>query len=267
MKAHGYTVGVLCALAVALVVSFSIIYPTASAQSLQRIFSAANEAYFRGDHAAAAEGYESLVRAGVNDPDVYYNLATARAQAGQLGKAILYFERALRLNPGDEAAEKALAACREALGKRLADEKGEALVRARPPLTEALVRPLSENLLSSLVLLFDLLLFGSLVALRFASREAVRVGLGVAAPLFGLLLLLSGAGLLVKSEAFEQGRAGVVLTDEAPLREGPDPRAKVRGQVLEGQGVRILGREGGYLRVRIAGGDEGWLQQGDAEGI
>lgn len=273
MTARRYAVRllVLTGLLGVLTVSLSMVYPVASAQSpaqsLQRIFSAANEAYFRGEHAAAAEQYEALVRAGVKDPDVYYNLATARAQAGDLGKAILYFERALRLDPGDEAAEAALAACREALGGRVADRKGEAMVRARPPLSEALVRPFSDGLLAWLVLLFDLLFFGSLVALRFAVREPVRVGLGVAAPLFALLLLLSGAGLLVKSEAFEQGRAGVVLTDDAPLREGPDPRAKVRGRVLEGQDVRILGSERGYLRVRIAGGDEGWLKQGDAEAI
>jgi tetratricopeptide (TPR) repeat protein len=251
----------------ALAVFLSTVYPVASAQSLQRIFSAANEAYFRGDHAAAAEQYESLVRAGVNDADVYYNLATAQAQAGQLGKAILYFERALRLDPGDEAAEAALAACREALGKRLAEKKGEALVQARPPLIEALVRPLSENLLAWLVLFFDLLLFCSLVALRFAAREPVRVGLGVAAPLLGLLLLLAGAGLLIKSEALEQGRAGVVLVEDARLREGPDPRAGLRGRLVEGQGVRILAREGGFLRVRIAGGNEGWLAAGEAEEI
>ncbi len=267
MSARGYAIASLLAGAVALAVSLCVIYPTASAQSLQRVFSAANEAYFRGEHVAAADGYESLVTAGVNDPDVYYNLATAQAQAGRLGKAILYFERALRLNPADEAAEKALAACREALGRRLADRKGEALVKARPPLAEALLQPFSENALGWLVLIFDLLLFASLVALGFAARESLRVALGVAAPLFGLLLLISAAGLLVKSEAFEPGRAGVVLVDDAPLREGPDPRAKIRARVLEGQDVRILQGESGYLRVKTAGGDEGWLRQSDAEGI
>ena len=64
-----------------------------SAQSLDRLFAAGNEAYFRGDYARAAANYERLVEAGVHDPDVYFNLATANARSGRYGRAVLFFER------------------------------------------------------------------------------------------------------------------------------------------------------------------------------
>ena len=216
----------------------------AAAQSLQAIFSSANQAYFRGEWAAAARQYQTLVKAGVQDPDVYYNLATAHARAGNYGYAILYFERALKMRPGDPDADQGLAAAVNALGRKRAEKEGEATVRTRPPLAEALVRPFSEELLAWLLLGFNLAFFGVLIAFRFATREATRVGLAIAAPLLGLLMAAAGAGLVFKSEALKEGRAAVVLREEAPLREGPDPRAQVRASAVEGQPARILQREG-----------------------
>lgn len=237
--------------------------PRAQAQSIERIFSAANEAYFRGDLKRAVEQYERLVDAGVHDPDVYFNLATAHARLGQLGRAVFYFERELWLEPGDEAAEQELAQARAVLGRRRAERDGQAMLQARPPLVEALVRPLSADLLAGWLLAFDVLLFGLLLLRRQAKREAVRLGLTISVPLVGLLLLASAAGLLVKTEAGKDGRAAVVLRDGAELREGPDEHAQVRAAAHEGQAARLLRREGNFARVQLEAGERGWMQKQD----
>jgi tetratricopeptide (TPR) repeat protein len=238
-----------------------------SAQSLERIFSSANEAYFKGDFASAVKNYEKIVQAGMRDPDVYFNLATAYARVEEYGKAILFFERTLKERPGDNAAEAGLAACRTLLGKRLAEKQGEAMVQTRPPLTDALVRPFSENLLAWLLLIFDLSFFIVLVARRLSERESLRIGLGIAAPLIGLLLIVTTAALLVKSEALKEGKAAIVLKEDASMREGPDPRAQARGKAYQGQAARILEGESDYVRVRLANGSEGWMEKADVEAI
>jgi len=237
------------------------------AQSLQRIFSSANESYFQGDFTSAAKHYEKIVEAGVRDADVYFNLATTYARLGEYGKAILFFERSLRIEPGNDAAEAGLTACRNLLGKREADKAGEAVVQTRPPLSDALVRPFSENLLAWLVLLFDLAFFLLLIALRVLQREAWRIGLGVATSLLGFLLVITSGGLIVKSEILKQGQAAIVLKDDAWIREGPDPRAQTRGKAQQGQSARILERETDYVRVRLSGGSEGWMKRSDVEAI
>ncbi len=245
----------------------SLLCSTVCAQSLQRIFSSANEAYFQGDFASAAKHYERIVEAGVRDADVYFNLATTYARLGQYGRAILFFERSLRADPGNDAAEAGLAACRNLLGKREAERAGEAVVQTRPQLVDALVRPFSENLLAWLVLIFDLAFFIVLIAFRVSQREAWRIGLGVAASLLGFLLVITSGGLIVKSEVLKQGRAAVVLKDDAWVREGPDPRAQTRGKAQQGQAARILEREADYFRVRLSGGSEGWMKKSEIEAI
>ena len=97
----------------------------AAAQRTASIFEAANQAYYQGDYATAAEGYRLLVESGIDDPDVAFNLATSYAQLGQYGRAIRWYERTLRLAPGDDEAEHNLAEVRRALGQRQAEAQGE----------------------------------------------------------------------------------------------------------------------------------------------
>lgn len=245
--------------------SFLISSPT-SGQSIERIFSSANEAYFKGDFDSAIKQYEKLVQAGIRDPDVYFNLATAYARKGKYGKAILYFERCLKADPGDETAEAGLAACRTILGKRQAESKGEATVQTKPPLSTALLRPFSENLLAWLLLVFNIAFFSIIIAYRFIKIESVRIGLGIAAPLLVILLLLSGASLVEKSEMLKEGQTAVI-TQNSSIREGPDPRASIRAQAQEGQSARILDQEEKFVKVRLGNGQEGWMNRSDIEKI
>ncbi len=235
----------------------------AHAQSLIELFSAGNQAYFQGDFKHAAGYYQRLVDAGVDDPDVYFNLGTACARNGELGRAILYFERAERLSPGDTDAAQALATARAALGKRRAEAQGEATVETRPPVAEALVRPYRESTLAGLVLGLDLLFFALLFGRRFLLSETLRNSFAISAAVAALSLIAAAGALAQKSGAFDEGRAAVVLRDGAEVREGPDPRARSRAQAHEGQSARVLRRDGSFLRVRIGGGAQGWMQDRD----
>jgi tetratricopeptide (TPR) repeat protein len=235
----------------------------ASAQSLPRIFTAANEAYFQDDLEGAISGYRQLIEAGVDDADVYFNLATAHARRNELGHAILYFERALWLRPGDAGIEEGLATTRRLLGKQRAEREGEATVRTRPPITEALAGPFTADALAWLLLALDVLVFGLLLVRRRLPGETARLAVTVAIPIAALIGLATAGLLAVKLDAFEDGERAIVLTDGAPLREGPDARAKVRQEARQGQRARVLAGEHGYLRVRLPGGSSGWMKDND----
>ena len=239
----------------------------AHGQSLSRLFSAGNEAYFRGDYATAVEHYQQLLAAGVRDPDVYFNLATAHARSGDCGRAILRFEQSLLLDPGHEAAESGVRRCRSALGRQRAQREGEATVQARPPLHEAAVRGTSENALAVVALVFEVLLFGLLFALGRARYETLRVGLGIALTIAAVGLVATGSGLIAKSGAWTRGDPAIVLEENVPLREGPDPRALSRSRGRAGQAGHILRREGRFRYVRLANGREGWMEASHIEGV
>ncbi len=236
---------------------------SARAESLESLFSEGNAAYFHGDFATAVKRYEALERAGVRDPDVSFNLATAHARLGHLGYAVLGFERALWLRPGDEGAEEGLLAARAELAKRRADREGEAELQTRPPLTEALARPFSPDALALALLILSALLFACLTGLHLARKPSQRIAVAVAAPLTGLLFLLSAAGLAVKLEVLRDGYAAVVLREGAELREGPDNKAVVRKQAHEGQPARVLRSDGNHSEAQLDTGSRGWMETKD----
>jgi len=60
-----------------------------------------DNAYVRNDYAAAIQIYESLLKTKGEAADIYYNLGNSYYKMGDMAKAILNYERALLLNPGD----------------------------------------------------------------------------------------------------------------------------------------------------------------------
>ena len=62
----------------------------------------ANTAYINGNFHSAAEVYEEILSRGVSSVKLYYNLANAYFKEDRIGKAILYYKRALRLAPGND---------------------------------------------------------------------------------------------------------------------------------------------------------------------
>jgi hypothetical protein len=239
----------------------------ARAESLQDIFRSGNDAFFRGDFVHAGERYQRLVDAGVRDPDVDVNLGLAQARDGELGRAILSFERALRLRPGDSETETALAMARAAAGKKRADKQGEALVETRPPLAEALVRPYRENTLAVLGLVFDVLFFAFLLARRRGLSDSVRTGLAIAATVAGLGCAVTLGALFIKRGGDREGEPAIVLREGAELREAPDPRASARARAHEGGSARVLAQDGSFVRVRTATGSLGWMSMDDVSTV
>ncbi|MFO0711949.1 MAG: tetratricopeptide repeat protein [Sandaracinus sp.] len=231
----------------------------AEAQSFDTLLSQGNEAFFRGDYVTAAARYEALEEAGVDDPDVHYNLGASYARQGLHGRAIVELERAVRLRPSDEGARAALDASRSIVGRRHAEREGEAVVEAGAPFGEALFSFLSEDALAIVVLVLVLALSGCLLALFFVTHERARIGLGVAAPLLLVLLATTGLGLLSRRGAFAAGPTAIVVHDDAALREGPREEASVRARALEGERAEVLTRDGAWARVRLGGGREGWV--------
>lgn len=68
----------------------------------ERLWDRANTAYINGDYHRAVVLYEEILSRGLSSVKLYYNLANSYFKEDRLGKAILFYRRALRLAPGSE---------------------------------------------------------------------------------------------------------------------------------------------------------------------
>jgi tetratricopeptide (TPR) repeat protein len=61
-----------------------------------------NNYYAKGQYKEAAASYQKLVNEGYQSAEVYYNLGNAYYKLGNIASAILYYEKARLLSPGDD---------------------------------------------------------------------------------------------------------------------------------------------------------------------
>ncbi|MDF1564712.1 MAG: tetratricopeptide repeat protein [Deltaproteobacteria bacterium] len=222
------------------------------------LFRRANDTFLSGAPAEAARLYTLLVEAGFGSADVHYNLGTAALKAGDLGVAVLAFERALRADPGHEDARANL----EAALERNVDEVVGA--DEGPPFFERLARrlpvaPIAWGFAGAWVLLFGGLLLRRLQRLRGLATTAAVLG--------GVASLLLGAALADLYWYRETVHRAVVTAPAVSVRKGPAPRFETAFEIHQGLVVRALEADGPYLRVQLANGLEGWVRRTDVEPI
>ena len=74
----------------------------AYASDPDKLWDQANTAYINNDFPTAISLYETILSSGRQSGKLYYNLANAYFKEQEIGRAILNYNRALRLNPGNE---------------------------------------------------------------------------------------------------------------------------------------------------------------------
>jgi tetratricopeptide (TPR) repeat protein len=77
--------------------TLAILLATSAAAQSDTEFTKANQAYAQGHFKEATSGYEALVRSGQWSANLFYDLGNAYFRAGDFGRAILNYERALAL--------------------------------------------------------------------------------------------------------------------------------------------------------------------------
>jgi tetratricopeptide (TPR) repeat protein len=227
-----------------------------SRASLSEVFEAANVAASQGDQARAVSGYQTLIEAGVRDADVYFNLATAYAQSEDYPRAILNYERALVLDPNDDKTKENLRQAEKSLEERRAEAEGEATIQRGASIGDAVYGFFSEDVLAYLVLGTNFCLFACLGWAWAVRRRNIR--LIALMTVSGALLAFSSLGLAVKAGALRDGPRAVALAERVVLREGPDERARARGEARGGDRVLVVGADGDFVKLRVIHGLEGW---------
>ena len=257
----------------------------ARADRLDDAFKLGNDAYLRGDYAAAISAYEHLQQEAVVSPELTFNLGNAYFRHNQLGPAIWAWERTLVLDPDHEDARYNLEQARRLASRRVQDKLEGA---EREPAWIRLVSLLSPGTETwAFVGLY--LGFFACLALALRARHRARNAIltepgdggaegqasgagatatdtatatwGVLAGSFGLAALCAAALLFGRTE-LERTPYAIVLPDAASVKEGADSNYRTVFDVHAGLRVRIEERDQGWARVRLANGLEGWLPDG-----
>jgi len=225
------------------------------------LYNQANGLYHDGQFEAARDRYRQVADYGVEDPRLFYNLGNAHFKAGELGRAILWYERALRLAPRDGDIEANLQFANLVKQDR-EPEEGNVVWDF---LIHAFFFPsLNELCISFSFLLMVLFILG---VRRMRSRTGISAGGVVLIVICIGLVILDGVYLGVRIHHQVTVEEGIVVADQGTARSGPGEEQTTVFVVHEGTKVRIARRQGDWMLVRLSNGLGGWLPGSVVEAI
>ncbi|MFZ4425918.1 MAG: tetratricopeptide repeat protein [Saprospiraceae bacterium] len=213
-------------------------------------------AYRQGNYEAAAAAYETLLHLGYRDPALQYNLGKCYRQNGQKGKAILAFERALRLKPGDAAIKTALRQVRAELTDQLSEQEGFFLLDAI-----RYIAPDKWALVAIIALWTGFALW--MVGRRPGRKRLMRVLAGGSTTVAILALTCAWYTDFMENDP----RQAIVTREVVTIFRAADPRSPEVRQIHEGTKVCIDDEIAPWMKIRLENGDQGWINRKDIERI
>ncbi len=226
------------------------------------IFQQANEAYLANNFNKAIELYEQVSALGFQSFELEYNLANAYFRQGNIGKAVLHYERALLLNADDEDALYNLSIA-------------TAQLEGREQLPDFFLTKWWKNMkmalgstawsIIAIVLLW--IGIGGLGLWQLGKTRDLRK-MGFIVGLACLVLSLLPFGLAWSRASFEKStKLAIVIADSPSLKSAPDQAGSEIFQLQEGEKLQLLDHLGGYWQVRLSNGEKGWVAENDLEEI
>ena len=223
----------------------------------------ADSAYAQGHYQQAVKDYEQLLKQGVS-AELYYNLGNSYYRMDEMPRAVLNYERALLLSPGDRDIRFNLQMARSKTIDKITPESEMFFVtwyRSLVNLTsvDGWAR-LALVALALAIVLALLYLFSSPIWLR-------KVGFFGA---FGLLLLFIVANFFayVQKQSFVARSGAIIMSPAVTIKSTPAKQGTDLFILHEGTKVEITdGTMKQWKRIRVADGKEGWLETSQIEVI
>ena len=233
------------------------------AQTSAEHWEAGNSAYIEGNYDKAIEEYTAILNGGEYSMKLYCNLANAYFKAGAMGKAILYYNKALRIAPSQEDIRHNLALAEAQTKDRIAVIPEFFLNRWMRTMRNSMSCTAWSVL--SLLMLGVMLAFGLLFLL--ASRIRWRkMGFYGALSAFMLFVATTSFAISSRNDMLSHDEA-IVMGTAISVKSSPDRSATDLFVLHEGTKVKVLTEVDEWVEVVIADGKKGWTLKSNIETI
>ena len=227
-------------------------------------FDEGNQRYQAGDFDGALERYAQILDDGLESGELYYNIGNTYFKLGELGPAVLYYERARRLMPSDGDLLANLELARSLTADEMASLPGFWLFRAVGWWVElvprgALVWLVALAYLVAMMAVILVILRPATVLAAWGRRLAIT---GATVTLvFGLNLAVRELGIGAAEEA-------VIMAEETAVQSAPsDDSALQIFAIHEGTKVQTDRRSDAWIEIILEDGKVGWVRADQLEPI
>ncbi len=221
----------------------------------QTTFERANEAYNAQRYADAVALYDSVeVNEGVS-AHLYYNKANAYFKMGHYAPAILNYERALLLSPGDEDIKANL----ELTNSKITDKIEPAGTFFLTVWAHSVRDWFNSNTWAVIgIVSFILFIIGLFIYIFMRSVVVRKIGFFVALPML-LISIVANVCAWQQNARMKAHNEAIVFAATVTAKSTPADSGTDLFVLHEGTKVTLLEKIGDWIEVRIADGNRGWL--------
>jgi tetratricopeptide (TPR) repeat protein len=222
-----------------------------------------NNYYAKGQYKEAAASYQKLVNEGYQSAEVYYNLGNAYYKLGNIASAILYYEKARLLSPGDDDINFNI----RLANSKITDKVDEAPEFFISKWWNEFILSFSVNALGIASILFVLLGSAALILYFFAfsvSRKKASFYTSI------LLFILGAAAIVIafsQTHYFDNHKQAIIFTSTVNIKSGPNDKLATLFVLHEGTKVNVLDANNGWVKFKLGNGNEGWIKLVDIKEI
>ncbi len=219
-------------------------------------------AYSGGDYEVSLRSFEQLERDGYSSAELYYNIGNCYYKMdGYLGKAILYYERALLKDPSFEDAAVNLDIANELTLDKIETVPEFVLVTY----VGNIMRSATSDFWAICSIVLFVLTAVLLLGFRFARSISVRK-ISFAVAIITLLFSIFTFIFSVRLNKIQTGdNYAIVLSPVASVKSSPSVSEQSLFILHEGTKVEVLDVLGDWVRVKLSDGRQGWSSRSDIE--
>jgi hypothetical protein len=217
----------------------------------------AGKDYSEGRFEQALIGYQAIVDSGYASPDLYYNMGNAAFRSNKLGFAVLYYEKALKLDPSHEESQKNLAHISRYKEDQL-ENVPELFIRRW---VRSVYQLFSLRVWSYTAIgLFAIMLAGILIYI-FSSGLALKK-MGFFTGLTAIILfILSLTAAVNRHSEFVSPDSAIIINPSVVVKSTPSLSGTDLFVLHEGTKVKTDERVSGWIEITISDGRVGWIPE------
>lgn len=227
------------------------------------LFEKGNEQYAKAKYQEAIDAFKEVLDAGYISASLYFNIGNTYYKLEDIPSALLYYEKAIRLAPGDRDIR---------FNIQLANLKTVDKIEDTPTFFlaqwwNAFILFFSIQTLAVASIVFLISAFILLIVFLYAKTTPFKKGLFYTAILL-LFCGLSSAFMANRQSAyFASHQQAIIFTAAVTVKSEPEDSSESLFVIHKGTKISILDQHQEWMKVELSNGNIGWIMSSDAQKI
>lgn len=236
---------------------FTIKTTSVLADHNQYLFDQANKLYQQEQYQEAIRHYLEIINSGYESWQLYYNLGSAYYKTGEFGRAILNYERALKLNPKNEDIQFNLQVANLSVVDKITIPPQFFISKWLSDLKALWGIQTLTFLALGFYLITVLLIILKIFVRKVRAQRLVNVLL---VPILILLVIVTSI-LIVRINESNSINYAIVLVDKVDVLSSPENQGTELFSLHKGVKLQVDELQGEWAKIRLADGKIGWVRR------